>query len=174
GPLRAHHERTVFLLTKSDLVDGDEIPDVIAAVRRRLRDVGIDAPVLLTCAPEAALRELAACGPHLREFTAVERRIARLAAERRDAAISATLLGLLRELLSALEEMATAQQRRLSAVEEASRRLSLPDLPAFLNAWLTRTSARIDAAMSAIRTLRDPVRSQGEIDQMVSSLAAGQ
>src|SRR5690606_8045857 len=57
GPLRDHHDRCAFVLTKLDLLDEDEHPETVEVVTHRLRELGFAAPVLLPCAPGRALTD---------------------------------------------------------------------------------------------------------------------
>ncbi|MGP3949969.1 dynamin family protein [Streptomyces sp. 7N604] len=180
GPLRDHHDRCAFVLTKLDLLDADEHPEAVEVVEDRLRDLGIAEPVLLPCAPGKALEEVT--GPGVREpgasgylpaFLAVEARIARLAAERRQTAIAATVLGLLSQLLSAVEETVDAQRASLGRAERELSALSLPDFPAFLDAWSARTLDRAGAELDRAAAARNPAASGARLDEKVAGAVAG-
>lgn len=141
GPLHDHLDRCAFVLTKTDLLDAGDLDDVRALVEGRLRELGVAEPVVLPCAPGRALGALTSgatgegADPHVARFLDVEARIAALAAEQRQSAVTATVLGLLSGLLAAVEETAGEQRARLAAERAALGRLSLPDLPAFLDTW---------------------------------------
>ncbi|MFC5216878.1 dynamin family protein [Streptomyces coerulescens] len=163
GPLRNHLDRCVFVLTKIDLIDEDERDGIVEFVGDRLRAMGIADPLLLPCAPGKALEEI--CGPgdgsrtpdrrsHLSGFRAVEQRILRLAVERRESAIAATVLTLLSRLLVAVEESADAQRAEYRRAERGLAALSLPDFPGFLDTWTRRVLDKVktgaeDTAMTA-------------------------
>jgi hypothetical protein len=151
GPLSDHHDRCAFILTKMDLIDADEQIDVVQAVRRRLELLEIEVPVVLECAPELALRELASSQardtPHLAEFEEVEAQIAALAADRRRGAMEATTLGLLGKLLTEVEQSAVDQGQRLAKANEEVSRLSLPDFANFLATWQKTGSQRLRTAI---------------------------
>jgi GTPase SAR1 family protein len=136
GPLQDHRDRCVFLLTKIDLVDEAERDEVVRQAELRLRRAGFEDPVVLPCSPGPAL---AAAGqpnaPALLSLGRIETRLVRLTAELRSSAISATLLGLISGLLRANENSAVEYRARLAAAERELGRLSLPDLPAFLEGW---------------------------------------
>ncbi|MEU2749307.1 dynamin family protein [Streptomyces collinus] len=155
GPLRDHHDRCAFVLTKIDLLDDEERAEAVEVVERRLRDLGYVDPLLLPCAPGKALGEVTGgCrerdgSGHLAAFLQVERRIARLAADSRQSAVAATVLGLLSRLLSAVEETAEARRATLGRDERELAALTLPDLTAFLDSWCVRTLDRSGAEMSA-------------------------
>lgn len=171
GPLHDHLDRCAFVLTKTDLLDPDDIDDVTDLVERRLHELGVAEPVVLPCAPGRALAALTAGtadgggapDAHVARFLAVERRIAELAAGQRQSAVAATVLGLLSGLLAAVEETAGEQRVRLAAEREALGRLSLPDFPAFLDHWTagalrgaeraldgTTLLLRLDAAIASL------------------------
>ncbi|MFE4961575.1 dynamin family protein [Streptomyces sp. NPDC056660] len=154
GPLLNHHDRCVFVVTKIDLVDEGERDDTVGFVADRLRSMGITDPLLLACAPGKALLETDAAdgGPrpavdhpgHLARFRAVEQRLVRLAAERRESAIAATVLTLLSQLLAAVEETADAQRAENRRAQRGLAALSLPDFPGFLDAWSRRVVDRVN------------------------------
>ncbi|MEV6496619.1 dynamin family protein [Streptomyces prunicolor] len=179
GPLLDHHDRCAFVLTKVDLLDEDERSEVVELVESRLKDLGISDPVLLPCSPGEALKEITMPGARgtgaseLPRFRAVEARIARLAAERRQSAIAATVLGLLSQLLSAVEESAETQRAALSRTECALAALSLPDFPAFLNAWAQRTVDRAGNEVNHAALASVPVASRAELDTKVVAAVAG-
>lgn len=137
-PLRDHHDRCVFVLTKIDLVEEDEHDDVLGVTELRLRELGVKDPVVLPCHPVTALAgaaDSASRAAGARAFAEVEAELAALTAEYRQSAIAATLLSLLGELLSSVETAAQERGARLVEAERELAGLSLPDLPAFLEAW---------------------------------------
>ncbi|MEU9152343.1 dynamin family protein [Streptomyces sp. NPDC048417] len=154
GPLLNHHDRCVFVVTKIDLVDEGERDDTAEFVADRLRSMGITDPLLLPCAPGKALPEADAAGGgtrpavdhagHLARFRAVEQRLVRLAAERRESAIAATVLTLLSQLLAAVELTADAQRAENRRAQRGLAALSLPDFPGFLDAWSRRVVDRVN------------------------------
>ncbi|MEU3916904.1 dynamin family protein [Streptomyces sp. NPDC029004] len=181
GPLGDHHDRCAFVLTKVDLLDDDERSDVVEVVGNRLKDLGISDPVLLPCAAGEALKEIAgpgARGPgahaYLPRFLAVEALIAQLAAERRQSAIAATVLGLLSQTLSAVEESAQAQRVALSRTERGLAALSLPDFPAFLDAWAERTLERAGNELNHAAMTSIPAVSGADLDAEVVEAVAGE
>jgi GTPase SAR1 family protein len=145
---RGHRDRCVFVITKTDLVDDAELNDVVTVTQSRLADAGFPDPVVLTCAPELALRELARPNSFLTELEAMEARLTTLAAHQQALAIAATVNDLLTDLIAAIEESAQARRRHLTAAQEKRARLSLPDFPAFLKNW---RSAAVDRAISRVR-----------------------
>ncbi|TLS46700.1 hypothetical protein FE633_08425 [Streptomyces montanus] len=180
GPLLDHHDRCAFVLTKVDLLDDDERPEVVEVVENRLKDLGIGDPVLLPCAPGEALKQITtpgAGGPdadgHLPRFREVEARIAGLAAEKRQSAIAATVLGLLSELLAAVEESAESQRAALSRTERGLAALSLPDFPGFLDAWARRTADRAGNELTHAASVRTPAASRAKLDTQVVAAVAG-
>lgn len=180
GPLRGHHDRCAFVLTKLDLLDEDERPEAVDVVERRLRDLGWADPLLLPCSPGKALGEVTGAGVrepggsgHLTSFLEVEARIARLAADSRQSAVAATVLGLLSELLSAVEETAEARRAALSHGERELASLTLPDFSAFLDAWATRTLDRAGAELDAAATGTSAM-SRTTLDVKVGNAVAGQ
>ncbi len=194
GPLLDHHDRCAFVLTKMDLLDDDERSEVVGIVEDRLRELGIDDPVLLPCAPGEALKALTAHraepdgpraertapgvdrpGPagHLAGFRSVEARIAWLATERRKSAMVATVLGLLAQLLVAVEDSAQAQRAALLRTERGLAALSLPDFPAFLDAWAQRTLDRAGQQLSRAASAGIPETSRAELDADVAAAVAG-
>lgn len=106
---RRHRERCVFVITKTDLVEDVELKEIVTVTRSRLAGAGFADPVVLTCAPEFALRELARPSAFLAEFEAMETRLTALAAHKRALAIAATVYDLLTDLLAAIEESAQAR-----------------------------------------------------------------
>ncbi|MGW7410664.1 dynamin family protein [Streptomyces sp. NPDC054833] len=180
GPLLDHQDRCAFVLTKTDLLDEDERAEVVEVVENRLKELGIGDPVLLPCAPGQALKELTAPGArgpepegHLARFLAVEARIAELAAERRQFAIAATVLGLLSELLSTVQESAQSQRAELSRTERGLAALSLPDFPAFLDAWAQRTLDRAGSELSHAASAGIPAASRATLETKVVDAVAG-
>ncbi|MFF0061371.1 dynamin family protein [Streptomyces sp. NPDC005279] len=181
GPLRDHHDRCAFLLTKLDLLDEDERPEAVEVVERRLRDLGCADPLLLPCSPGKALGEVTAVGVrepggsgHLASFLEVEARIARLAADSRRSAVAATVLGLLSELLSAVEETAEARRAALSRGERELAALTLPDFPAFLDAWAARTRDRAGTELNAAVLIRTSAQSRTTLEVKVGNAVAGE
>ncbi|MCC3771123.1 dynamin family protein [Streptomyces sp. UNOC14_S4] len=189
GPLRDHHERCAFVLTKIDLIDHDERAETVKVVEDRIKELGIEDPVLLPCAPGKALEELvgpAAHGPvhglrprpgrpeYLPGFLTVEARISRLAADSRQSATAATVLGSLSQLLGTLEEAAAAQRAEFSRVEHRLAALSPPDFPAFLNAWAQRVMDRAGPELwHAAVEAGEPSSSLGRLDAAVTAAVAG-
>ncbi|MBT2389156.1 dynamin family protein [Streptomyces sp. ISL-1] len=180
GPLGDHHDRCAFVLTKVDLLDDDERSEVVEVVGNRLKELGISDPVLLPCAPGEALKEITKPGArrpgaseYLPRFRAIEARIARLATERRQSAIAATVLGLLSQLLSAVAESAETQRAALSRTERGLAALSLPDFPAFLNAWAQRTLDGAGNELNHAAFTSIPVASRAELDTKVVAAVAG-
>lgn len=145
---RRHRDRCVFVITKTDLVEDAERNEVVTVTRSRLAGAGFPDPVVLTCAPELALRELARPNSFLSEFEAMEARLTTLAAHKRALAIAATVYDLLTDLLAAIEESAQARRKHLTAAQEEMARLSLPDFAAFLENW---RSAAVDRAIRRVR-----------------------
>ncbi len=180
GPLLDHQDRCAFVLTKIDLLDEDERAEVVEVVENRLKELGISDPVLLPCAPGQALKEITTPGVrgpdtegHLGGFLAVEARIAELAAEKRQFAIAATVLGLLSELLSAVEESAESQRAELSRTERGLAALSLPDFPAFLDTWAQRTLDRAGSELSHAASAGIPTASRATLETKVADAVAG-
>ncbi|QJT01524.1 hypothetical protein G9272_15355 [Streptomyces asoensis] len=181
GPLRDHHDRCAFVITKLDLLDDDERPEAVEVVERRLRELGCADPLLLPCSPGKALDEVAAVGVrepggsgHLASFREVEARIARLAADRRRSAVAATVLGLLSELLSAVEETAEVRRAALSRGERELAALTLPDFPAFLDAWAARTRARAGTELNAAALARTSAQSRATLEVKVQNAVGGE
>ncbi|MFD5696499.1 dynamin family protein [Streptomyces lasiicapitis] len=181
GPLLDHHDRCAFVLTKVDLLDQDERSEVVEVVKNRLEDLGISDVVLLPCAPGEALKEIVtpdASGPdaeaYLPRFLEVEARIAGLAAEKRHSAIEATVLGLLSELLFAVEESAESQRAALSRVERGLATLSLPDFPGFLDAWAQRTVDRVGNELSHDALFGTQAASRAQLDTKVVAAVASE
>ncbi|MBB4710163.1 dynamin family protein [Streptomyces luteogriseus] len=179
GPLRDHHDRCAFVLTKIDLLDEEERAEAVEVAERRLRDLGCADPLLLPCAPGKALGEVTGGGRerdgagHLAVFERVEARIARLAADSRQSAIAATVLGLLSELLSAVEETAEARRTALARGERELAALTLPDLTAVLDSWSARTLDRTRAEMNAA-TIGMSGTSRTKLDSKVGDAVAGE
>lgn len=145
---RRHRDRCVFVITKTDLVESTELDDVVTVTTSRFAGAGFPDPVVLTCAPELTLRELAQPSSFLAEFEAMEARLTALAAHKRALAIAATVYDLLTDLLAAIEESAQARRKHLTVAQEEMARLSLPDFPAFLETW---RSAAVDRAIRRVR-----------------------
>jgi hypothetical protein len=144
GPLRDHHDRCVFVLTKIDLVDPDERGPVLEVTEFKLRALGIKDPVVLPCVPVAVFRSASAAADdpdavayeeHARAFLDVEAELVAQTGEHRQSAIAATLLSLLGDLLGAVERAAAERGEQLAEARREVAGLSLPDLPAFLEAW---------------------------------------
>ncbi|MFD5410106.1 dynamin family protein [Streptomyces nojiriensis] len=183
GPLRDHHDRCVFVLTKLDLLDEDERSEAVAVVERRLRDLGCADPLLLPCSPGKALAEVEAVGVrgsggsggsgHLASFLEVEARIAQLAADSRRSAVAATTLGLLSELLSAVEETAEARRTALGRGERELAALTLPDFPAFLDTWAARTRHRAATELNPGLNRTSP-QSRTTLEVKVGNAVAGE
>ncbi|MFI8385897.1 dynamin family protein [Streptomyces sp. NPDC085540] len=186
GPLRDHHDRCVFVLTKLDLLDEDERSEAVAVVERRLRDLGCADPLLLPCSPGKALGEVEAVGVrepggsgrpggsgHLASFLEVEARIAQLAADSRRSAVAATTLGLLSELLSAVEETAEARRTALGRGERELATLTLPDFPAFLDTWAARTRHRAATELNPALSRTSP-QSRTTLEVKVGNAVAGE
>ncbi len=184
GPLRDHHDRCAFVLTKLDLLDEEERPEAVAVVERRLRELGYADPLLLPCSPGKALGEVAAAGArgpgrpggpgHLASFLEVEARIAQFAAAGRRSAVAATALGLLSELLSAVEETADARRAALGRGERELAALTLPDFPAFLDAWAARTRDRAGTELNAAALNRTSSQSRTTLEAKVGNAVAGE
>ncbi|MFE1844469.1 dynamin family protein [Streptomyces sp. NPDC059515] len=157
GPLRDHHDRCAFVLTKLDLLDEDEHPETVEVVTHRLRELGFADPVLLPCAPGRALTEALAAPPadaaaprpgpggpgHLAPFLDVEAEIVRLAADRRRSAVAATVYGLLSDLLAAVEETTDSRRAELTRSRAELAALTLPDFTEFLDGWAGRARGRV-------------------------------
>ncbi|MET7933930.1 dynamin family protein [Streptomyces sp. NPDC005322] len=180
GPLRDHHDRCAFVLTKLDLLEEDDRPEAVEVVGHRLKELGIADAVLLPCAPGKALAEAVEAGGrvpdasgHLAPFLMVEARIARLAADRRRSAVAATVLGLLSELLSAVEETADRRRAELSSSGRELATLTLPDFTAFLEAWAERGLGRLRTEPH----LGDPTRGlpavRAKLEDKVAAAVAG-
>ncbi|MGH3813337.1 MAG: dynamin family protein [Pseudonocardiaceae bacterium] len=69
---RRHRDRCVFVITKTDLVEDAELDEIVTVTSGRLAGAGFLDPVVLTCTPEFALRELAQPNAFLAEFVAME------------------------------------------------------------------------------------------------------
>ncbi|MFD3465108.1 dynamin family protein [Streptomyces sp. NPDC058682] len=192
GPLSDHHDRCAFVLTKLDLLDEDERSEAVAVVERRLRDLGCADPLLLPCSPGKALGEVEAVGVsgpgelggsggsgelggsgHLASFLEVEARIAQLAADSRRSAVAATTLGLLSELLSAVEETAEARRTALGRGERELATLTLPDFPAFLDTWAARTRHRAATELNPALSRTSP-QSRTTLEVKVGNAVAGE
>ncbi|MET9692108.1 dynamin family protein [Streptomyces sp. NPDC006514] len=185
GPLRDHHDRCVFVLTKLDLLDEDERSEAVAVVERRLRDLGCADPLLLPCSPGKALGEVeveavgvrepgrSGGSGHLASFLEVEARIAQLAADSRRSAVAATTLGLLSELLSAVEETAEARRTALGRGERELAALTLPDFPAFLDTWAARTRRRAATELNPALNRTSP-QSRTTLEVKVGNAVAGE
>ncbi|MFG2935962.1 dynamin family protein [Streptomyces sp. NPDC048282] len=182
GPLLGHHDRCVFVITKIDLVDEGERDATVAFVADRLRSIGIADPLLLPCAPGRALREAEAPDRgsgaavdhpgHLARFRAVEQRLVRLAAERREAAIAATVLTLLSQLLAAVEEIADAQRAEHGRAGRGLAALSLPDFPGFLDTWTRRVVDRVNTGTRVAATSAPVGSGRSGLDEKVVAAVA--
>ncbi|MGW6788268.1 dynamin family protein [Streptomyces chartreusis] len=183
GPLRDHLDRCVFVITKIDLIDEDELCGTIEFVGDRLRAMGIADPLLLPCAPGKALEEIGGSADgvrtaaehrgHLNDFRTVERRLLRLAMERRESAIAATVLTLLSRLLAAVEESADAQRAEYHRAERALAALSLPDFTGFLDTWARRALDKVNAGAEYAATSTAARSERSELDDKVVTAVAG-
>ncbi|MGM1077459.1 dynamin family protein [Streptomyces sp. H28] len=187
GPLRDHHDRCAFVLTKLDLLDEDEHPETVEVVTHRLRELGFTDPVLLPCAPGRALTEALATTPadaaaprpgprgpgHLAPFLDVEAEIVRLAADRRRSAVAATVCGLLSDLLAAVEETTDSRRAELSRSRGELAALTLPDLTEFLDGWAGRARDRVgsDPLLSVPPDV--PAASREELATAIDDAVAG-
>ncbi|MFJ6482100.1 dynamin family protein [Streptomyces sp. NPDC091682] len=177
GPLRDHHDRCAFVLTKLDLLDEDERSEAVAVVERRLSELGCADPLLLPCAPGKALGEIEAVGVrgpgHLASFLEVEASIAQFAADSRRSAVAATTLGLLSELLAAVDETAEARRAALGRGERELAALTLPDFPAFLDTWAARTRHRAATELTPALNRASP-HSRTTLEVKVGNAVAGE
>ncbi|MEU6591606.1 dynamin family protein [Streptomyces sp. NPDC046881] len=183
GPLRHHHDRCVFVVTKIDLIDEDERAETTEFIGDRLRAMGIADPLLLPCAPGRVLEEIG--GPdggmraapghrsHLAGFRTVEQRILRLAAERRKSAVAATVLTLLSRLLAAVEETADAQRAEYRRAERRLAALSLPDFPGFLDSWARRVRDKVTVGTAYTATCAADRTGPSRLDEKVVAAVAG-
>lgn len=183
GPLRNHLDRCVFVITKIDLIDEDERGGTVEFVGDRLKAMGIVDPLLLPCAPGKALEEIGGQAgglrtapehqSHLSGFRTAERRLLRLAMDRRESAIAATVLTLLSRLLAAVEETADAQRAEQRRAERALAALSLPDFPGFLDAWTRRALDKVNAGAEYAARSAAARSERSELDDKVVSAVAG-
>lgn len=190
GPLHDHLDRCAFVLTKTDLLDAEGLGEVLGLVEERLRGLGVADPVVLPCAPGRVLgaltvgaatrvgaggaaRNASGADAAVERFLEVEARIASLAAERRRSAVAATVLGLLSALLAAVEETAADQRSQLGTVQEELGRLSLPDLPAFLDAWAAGALQRADRGLDRASLLLELDAALTSLEGEVTDAVAG-
>ncbi|PRY41332.1 dynamin family protein [Umezawaea tangerina] len=173
GPLRDHRDRCAFLLTKIDMVEPHERAEVLEVTARRLRELGVEEPVVFPCVPQAVLRTVDEPDAGM-PFADVEAGLVALTARRRQAAIAATLSSLLTELLRTVEQAAVRRGTRLAAAEQELAGLSLPDLRAFLATWAQdAVAAGVDAVSLAWGTAAHRYFASDLVDRMREAVEQG-